>query len=572
MTALLQAKALGYSLGTKRLFQNLNLSINQGDRVGLVGHNGAGKTSLLNLLAGYAQADEGELIGKRGLRVAVVEQFVPGPLRAKPLREAVLEVLPAAEQLAYRAETVLGTLGFSDTQLDTPVERLSGGQQNIALFARAQILEPDLLLMDEPGNHMDVTALAVLRRFLNDTNNLTYIMISHDRDLLEDCCTRTVFLRDLRTYPFDLPYGAAKEALRKQDDQASHRLRVEEKEIDRIRRSAKRLAQWGKVYDNEDLARKAKTMEKRADKLESDKTFVTQGSGLELSLAASPMRSKTAVTLEHLVVAALDDGRQLLTCDHLVARPGDRIALLGANGVGKSTTIKRLLSADADDSSVRFNPNVKIGYFDQELDAFAVPMGRYDWLAQRVDASEGAIKRALLQAGIAYKDFGQSVVTLSGGEKARMMFMALRLQEPNFMVLDEPTNHIDLESREQLESQLQSSGATLLITSHDRHFLQAVCDRYWLIDGGTLTEVDGLDAYYDDVIGWQANAPATSQTWARPIYEDEDAMLTRIDELDSLLRDDLARKQKFQKPHKQAAWRKELEELWGRLDGEDRPA
>ena len=564
MTALIQAKDLGYTLGTKHLFQNLTLSINHGDRIGLVGHNGAGKTSLLNLLAGRAQPDTGELIRRRGLSVGMVEQFVPDPLRSQSLLDAVLDVLPEEERFPYRAETVLASLGFDDVQMASTINSLSGGQQNIALLARAQILQPDLLLMDEPGNHMDVTALAALRRFLHETAKLTYVMISHDRDLLDDCCTHTLFLRDLTTYAFNSPYSKAKQALEIQDEQAAQRLQVEEKEINRIRKSAKRLAQWGKDYDNEDLARKAKSMAARAEKLEAQKTFVTKGSGLELSLATTAMKSKIVLTFENLEVNAPDDGRKLLGCEFMVAKPRDRIALLGANGVGKSTTINRILSAEGDDT-VRLNPSVELGYVDQELSAFSERQGRYDWLAERVDAPEADIKKALLHSGIAYADFGQNVATLSGGEKARMMFMALYLKQPNFMILDEPTNHIDLESREELERQLCDSGATLLITSHDRRFLEAVCDRFWLINDQKLVEIDSLDTYYDKIVGWQ---PTPEPQSTKPVVadpEDESQIVARIEELELLLEADLGRKAKFQKPDKQAEWQKELDELWARL-------
>ena len=194
MTALIQARELSYSLGTKLLFDQLSLAINRGDRIGLVGHNGAGKTSLLKLLAGEAQADAGEITRRRDLQVAVVEQFVPSALRELSLHQAVLSVLPEDQRLDYQADAILSALGFTAEQMATPVEQLSGGQQNLALLARAQISQPDVLLMDEPGNHMDVSAMAALRRFLDQTR-LTYVMISHDRDLLDDCCSRTVFLR-----------------------------------------------------------------------------------------------------------------------------------------------------------------------------------------------------------------------------------------------------------------------------------------------------------------------------------------------------------------------------------------
>lgn len=561
MTALIQARDLGYSLGGKLLFENLNFTVNQGERIGLVGHNGAGKTSLLKLLAADTQPDLGGISRRRGLRVATVEQFVPQALLDESLRSCVLELLPVNERLDYRADAVLQALGFEDAQLSAPLRRLSGGQQNLALLARAQVLEPDVLLMDEPGNHMDVSALTALRRYLQEMRNMTYVLISHDRDLLDDCCTHTVFLRDRTTYTFSLPYTEARRALEQADEQAAHRQQAEEKEISRIRKSAKRLAVWGKTYDNEDLARKAKSMARRADKLEAEKTFVSRGSGLELSLNSSTMRSKQVVALEDFVVRALDDERVLARCDYLVVRPGDRIALLGANGAGKSTTIKRMLSDDAGEA-VRLNPNVKIGYVDQGLDAFQTDLSRQAWLAERTQAGEGEIKKVLLQAGVAYRDFSQRVTTLSGGEKARMMFMALRLEQPNFMILDEPTNHIDLESREELETELQASGATLLITSHDRRFLQTVCDRFWVIEGGRLEEVDTLDQYYAKV-GWSQGAHADSKpSRSDTLITDEESVLGRIEELEGLLQSDLQRKKKFQKPQKQAEWRAELERLW----------
>ena len=218
---------------------------------------------------------------------------------------------------------------------------------------------------------------------------------------------------------------------------------------------------------------------------------------------------------------------------------------------------------------MRLNPNVVIGYVDQELGAFNVEQGRYDWLSSRVDVSEGQIKRVLLQAGIAYRDFDQSVVTLSGGEKARMMFMALQLQAPNFIILDEPTNHIDLESREQLEAQLLESGATLLVTSHDRRFLQAVCNRFWMIDAGRLIEVDSLDDYYDDVVGWQTSTSTPVRIApCRPMPSWKAMMLCWRASMSwrRLLQADLARKPKFQKPRRQAEWQQELDALWARLD------
>ena len=564
---LLQLKNTSYSRGSKLLFENLDLAINNGDRIGLVGHNGSGKTSLLSLLADQAQPDDGDRIARRGLHIGMMEQFIPTTLAEKPLQAAVLDVLPIAQRDTeqWRSEALLSQLGFNTGQFAIPLMELSGGQQNLALFARAQLTEPELLLMDEPGNHMDVAALTHLKHFLNHRANLTFLMISHDRDLLDGCCHSTVFLRDRRTYVFQLPYSHARAELNQYDQQAEHRRATEQKEIDRIRASSKRLAHWGKTYDNENLARKAKTMALRADKLSQSQTEVTRGSGLDLALTGDGLKSRTVFTLERLRVTVPDQDQLLLECEHLVAKPGDRIALLGANGTGKSTTIRRLLRAYLEtehetEHQIRFNPQTTVGYFDQELDGMSSDLGRFDWLAQQLETPASAIKQTLLKAGIAYADFTQPIHSLSGGEKARLRFMLLTLQNANLMILDEPTNHIDLESREQLEQQLINLNTTLLITSHDRTFIHAICNRFWVINDQRLREIEYLDDYYNDL---EARLAPTQPTQAddQPDIE-ADQLLDRIQHLEDLLQADRARKPKFQKPDRQQAWQAELDQLW----------
>ena len=573
MSALLHAKNIGLTRGTKSLFEQLNLVVNYGQKIGLVGHNGSGKSSLLSVLNGSVVPDDGEVIARRGLQIGLVEQFVPSDLRAASLFDSVARVLDREQRLTdgFKVETILHALGFTARQFSQQLQHLSGGQQNLALIARAQMQQPQILLMDEPGNHMDMQALGHLRGYLCSTAGITFVMISHDRELLDDCCNQTVFLRDQKTYAFNLPYTQAQSALQTQDEQARHRLEAQEKEIDRIRVSAKRLAQWGHNYDNEDLARKAKTMALRADKLDATKTEVTKGSGLSLQLSTQQLRSKAVVTLEKLVVRAQDDQRILAECDYLVLKPGDRVGLLGLNGTGKSTTIRRILAAlPGNDEQLRFNPKVSVGYFDQELVGFEQKLGRYDWLAKHVDAGADEVKRMLIAAGVAYEDFSRHVNTLSGGERARLVFMLLALKKPNFMILDEPTNHIDLDSREQLETQLMDSNASMLITSHDRRFLQTVCTRYWLIEDAQLLETNDPDKYYaqfdafgvTDDLGEQSSAVQTGQVGS---VDSVDEMLTRVQELEDLLLADEARKLKFQKPKLQAQWREELRQLWHRL-------
>ena len=577
MSTIIQLKNLCYTQQTKPLFKDLNLAVSSGDRIGLVGHNGSGKSTLLTLLSGQASPDEGEIIQPRGLQIGLVEQFVPEHLRDKSLEQAVVMVLPEESQQIdlYKVQTLLGSLGFSAEQSQMTISRLSGGQQNLALLARAMIVEPELLLMDEPGNHMDVLAINHLKNYLLSQRNLSFLLISHDRDLLDSCCNRTCFLRDLKITNFDLAYANARMALAEHDATAANRRRQEQQELKRVKSSAKRLALWGKTFDNEKLSKKAKSMEKRAEKLEQNITEVTQGSGLDLSLEANSLNSKTVVTLEGLKVSMPDGDKHLLDCEFLVARPGDRIALLGENGSGKSTTLNRIMTEyfNPTRETIRFNPNVSLIYYDQELQQFGENTGRFDWLRNRVDVPDEPIKRALIQAGVAYSNFDQPVNQLSGGEKARLMFILIRLVKPNLMILDEPTNHIDLEGREQLEEQLMSSGATLIITSHDRCFLENIATRFWSIRDRDLSEDQSLEDFYQNLEKLERGGRLNSATGQSPgigtssdanVLEDE--ALQRIDELETLLQADKKRKPKFQKPEKQRQWQEELDRLWHHLE------
>ena len=325
----ISAIELSYQAGSKPLFEGLSFSIEAGDRIGLVGHNGCGKSTLLQLLLTQVPIDAGQLHIQRGLNIGLVEQFLSSALESVSARQAVLDRIPADEQVirGYQVETLLQQLGFDEATLERPLQTLSGGQKNLILFARAIIQEPELLLLDEPGNHMDSKAMYFLKRYLSQPDVPSFLMISHDRDLLDSVTQRTLWLRDERGYAFNLPYSEAKVALAAQDEAARKTREAEEKEIDKLKVSAKRLATWGKVYDNEDLARKAKSMEKRIDKLEDSKTFVSRGSGLRLKVDAEFLKAKQVFIYEHETIAS-PDGRELFKVADLNFRPGDRIALL----------------------------------------------------------------------------------------------------------------------------------------------------------------------------------------------------------------------------------------------------
>ena len=581
MSVLLNCLAARFTAGTKPLFDGIDCSIVAGDKVGLCGHNGSGKSTLLRLLAGAEQLDGGQIQRRRGLRLAMVEQFLPDALAPLTVLAAVQATAPDGEE--YRAAAVLTTLGFPAAEHGHTVADLSGGQQNRLLLARALVSDPEVILFDEPTNHMDLATLQVLEVFLRDEIGCAFVLVSHDRALLDAVTRRTLVLRDRRIYAFDLPFSATRQALAEQDVANATARRAEEKQIEELRVSARRLALWGKVYDNEALAKRAKSMEKRIARMEEDKTFVSAGSGLKLQLETAETRANRALRVTGFDVRA-PDGTVLFHINELILRPGDRVALLGANGAGKSTFIRALVAhyrGGAERSAqLAISPQARIGYYDQELQELsggAPTMASY--LRATSDAGEGAIRQALIKAGFAYADHDRAVAVLSGGERARLLFVRLRLAQANFLILDEPTNHIDIDGKEDLEAQLIESGATLLITAHDRRFVDRVADRLLWIRAGRLVELTSAQPFYDWLLAAGSGAGARraaqnvgasagagrDQHQAAATAVTLDAVLEHIVELEAKLDADLARKPRHQKPDLQAQWRAQLADLQRRL-------
>jgi len=579
MSTLLQARGVTHHVGERTLFSDLEFTVSVGARIGLVGHNGCGKSTLLEFLAGGRVPDAGEIIVRRGLTIGRVEQFLPEQAMRSTAVDAVLLGLRDPTDQRWRAEALLEALGIEAPTFDVPAGDLSGGQQNRLMFARAVIAEPDLLLLDEPTNHLDLATMRVFESFLNAYGG-AFVLVSHDRAFLDAVTAETWFLRDGRLWCFDLPFSGARSALADADDAARRSREAEDRKIDAIRASAKRLAIWGRDFDNEKFARRAKNMEKRADRLEAERTFVTEGSPLDLDLDMSVVRSKEVVRVENLRVSPDSaPDHVLFDVDLLLLRPGERVALLGANGVGKSTFIRRLTDVyrGAAAREIRVSPQVRLGYYDQELDEAASEATLVDFVIQRVDVGDELVRRRLINAGFPYRDHDKRLSNMSGGERARALFVLLSLQAPNFLILDEPTNHIDIDGKEQLEAQLLESGAAVLITSHDRRFLDTVAQRYLLISDKRLVEVADPSVFYEAPVGFtpkrtdddRSAAPRreadTRVVVSRPTGSDDEA-LARIVELERLLAADLARKPKFQKPELQSRWRVELDGLYRRLD------
>lgn len=569
MSTLLTAQSLRVDTAFGTLFDSLSFTLKKGDRIGLLGDNGCGKSTLLKVLDGTDSPAAGTVALAGYCLMARVEQHLPEAIYPLTMLDAVLAQLPATEResLHWKAETLLAGMGFTPQDMALTSATLSGGQHTRLLLARALIGDPDLLLLDEPSNHLDLPTLLWLEQFLQNWSG-SFVLVSHDRQLLDAVTNGSWILRDKMLHYFALPCTAARQALVAKDESDALRHKAEQKEIDRVTASARRLATWGKVYDNEDLARKAKQMEKQVERLKESQTELTAGSPWTLTLRGDALRADRLLEMENLIVAPEPGLSELFHVDIARLRSGDRVAIVGRNGCGKSSLMKliwRHFSGEPSEAGLKLHPRVSPGYYDQTLNQLSEEATIFDALEPFAPDPQTR-KMALISAGFPWARHGQKVSTLSGGERSRLLFIGLTLARYSLLMLDEPTNHLDMEGKEALAETLQQFEGGVLLVSHDRQLISQSCNRYWLIEDGRLSEWHDAEAVFERLrAGTGPVVPGASKTASKAPPSASDDLLERLVALETLLEEDLARKPKHQKPQLQAQWRREIEEIEAQL-------
>ncbi|BEV72610.1 ATP-binding cassette domain-containing protein [Paludibacterium sp. THUN1379] len=570
MTTLISAQSLRLNADHGTLFQDLSFTVSHDERIGLIGHNGCGKSTLLKLLAGHLEADAGEIQYAAACRLQLVEQHLPAALHTLSARDVLMEALAHDSAQAWRADSLLVELGLAE-QAGVAVSALSGGQHTRLLLGRAVLRQPNLLLLDEPSNHLDLPSLLWLEDFLNRWRG-GLILVSHDARLLDRTTRRSWILRDAQLQRFELPCTEARAALAEADLAAEARRSGEQKEIDRLAASSKRLAIWGREHDNEKLVRKAKSMEKRIDKLKEAQTALSRGSPWRLSVQGQALSADSLMAFESLPVRAAPGLPPLFQAEALWLRPGDKVALLGANGSGKSSLLRQCwgdVQQGEPQAGWRWHPAASIAYYDQNLQQLAAQDTLIDALYPLAPLPEVTRRQALIAAGFAYARHGQRVATLSGGERARLLFLGLSLASHHLLWLDEPTNHLDLDGKSQLAEALQGFPGGVLLVSHDRELIEAACNRFWVLREGRLQAWPDAASAYASLFepapqGDEGGvSPAVRVGEATPVAApgEAEAQWQRWCELDALLQADLQRKPKYQKPQSQQAWRQEMQQL-----------
>ncbi len=541
--------------GTKVVLNQTSLTLNPGEKVGLVGRNGAGKSSLFALLTGKLQPDAGDCDYPARWRLAEVVQTMPetddgatdyvlqGDTRLMEA-EAMLAAAETADdghamaeahhELAEagvfdarpRAQALLMGLGFKLEQLDAPVNSFSGGWRMRLQLARALMCPADLMLLDEPTNHLDLDALVWLEAWLQRYEG-TMIVISHDREFLDAITRVTVHLDEAQLTRYTGNYSAFEEMRSIRLEQAQAAFGKQQERIAHLQKFIDRFkAKASKARQAQSRVKALERMERLAPVLTaSDFSFEFRE---PLSLP-NPMLSFDDVACGYVTAppAAEYGDAPPVGVAHALGRPGgegarstnivvsgisrsvlagQRIGILGANGQGKSTLVKTVARMQpALGGQIIEGKGLAIGYFaQQELDVLRLdegPLAHMVRLAREMgpmgqDTREQALRDFLGNFRFVGEMVHQAVGSLSGGEKARLVLAMLVWQRPNLLLLDEPTNHLDLQTREALSMALNEYEGTVMLVSHDRALLREVCDEFWLVAGGSVKPFDGdLDDY-----------------------------------------------------------------------------
>ena len=499
---LINLRNFGLTLGAP-LFSNLNLTVDAGDRFGIVAANGRGKTTLLNCIAGRLEPTTGDITRARGLRVGYVEQNVPAELVDVPFYDAVLRALPAeqAASESWRVDVTLDSFDVPAAMRERALSQLSGGWQRLAMLARVWVTEPDVLLLDEPTNHLDLAKIALLEDWLNALpRDVPVLIASHDRAFLDVVTNRTLFLRQEQSPSYQLPYSRARAALDEADASEERRFQKDMKTAQQLRKQAAKLYNLGVNSGSDLLTVKTKQLKARAERLEEvARPGYQERSAGAIKLANRGTQAKILVTLDDASVET-PDGTLLFKTGKRWICQGDRIVLLGANGAGKTRLVEMIRKAIGDPANagaVKPTPSLVLGYSDQALSNLGQDDTPLGVITRLFELGEQRARTLLAGAGMGIDMQGRAIGRLSGGQKARLAMLVLRLTNPNFYLLDEPTNHLDIDGQEALEGELTANEASCLLVSHDRSFVRNIGNRFWLIDRKRLIEVEDPEAFFE---------------------------------------------------------------------------
>jgi ATP-binding cassette, subfamily F, member 3 len=535
---LLSARGISKSFGGRLVLDGLDLELADGTRIGVLGPNGGGKSTLLAILAGLEHADGGTVTRRRGLVHAFLPQHVPGDQRtplawvraARPeLAEleaelaaverrlggltsdldAIGRALAHQERLLARwaehggdradgeARSLLDELGVPG---DVPTAELSGGQRKLAALAACLARRPQVLMLDEPEAHLDMRRRDQLERIVDDFDGAV-LMVSHDRHLLDACVGAIAELDRGRIRMWPGGYSAYAVARQLELERQRQQYVTQQKEIARLEEAVRRFRHWAHIRVNERAARQARVKQLQIDRMEKVERPVFERRKMALAFRSAVRGGQRVLALEGVDVAFDPDDPVLLDVELVVAR-GERVGVVGPNGAGKTALLRTLGGTLEPAGGERWiGSGIEVGYLSQAAAGLPLDSTVIDALRAGRSIAEDAAVRRLMGFLFDYEQVRRPVATLSGGERTRLAFLLLMEDRPNCLVLDEPTNHLDVDSIEALEGALERYDGTVVAVSHDRYFLDRIADRIVHVSDGSVRAYEG---------GWSANMAAVA--------------------------------------------------------------
>ncbi len=507
-----------------KILDGLTFQVDTGERVGLLGPNGCGKTTLLRILTGVMDYDEGDVVIAPGKRMGLISQIPVYPAgytvedvlatAFEPLREMEREMAALAEQMGegtdptllarydkltaafeaaggYETDTktnkVCNGLTIPQSMREQLFDKLSGGEKTRVNLARLILEDTDILLLDEPTNHLDLRATEWLEEYLDKFKG-TVLTVSHDRYFLDKVVNRIVEIQGGKAEFYSGNYSFYVVEKERRYEEKLRQYEKEQAKIEQLEKAAEQMRVW--AYSGMDKTfKRVKSMEKRIERMRTTDR-PTKERKMEVRFGEREFRGDEVLTIKGLTKSFGD--RTLFSNLGLEVAGGERIALLGDNGSGKTTLLKILLGEEEPDAGkVRMGPTVKVGYLPQHVHFDHPERNLVDTLIYEQDCTAQTARNRLAAFKFRGEDVFKPVSALSGGEQSRLRLCMLMDEKINLLILDEPTNHLDIQSREWIEEAVEEYEGNLLFVSHDRYFIDRFASRIWMLEDGHITDFRG---------------------------------------------------------------------------------
>ncbi|HJC32580.1 MAG TPA: ABC-F family ATP-binding cassette domain-containing protein [Candidatus Anaerobutyricum faecale] len=528
---ILACQKITKAFGGDTVLNDINFLINEGEKAALIGINGAGKTTLLKIITGEYEADSGEVVLQKGASMGYLSQVIDVTSHRtiyEEMLDAKKEIINMEQKIhaleqdisrlsgeelektmenysrltdrfekangyAWKSEIVgvLKGLGFTESEFDTPIHTLSGGQKTRVALSRILLTQPDIILLDEPTNHLDMEAIRWLETFLSNYRGAVLI-VSHDRYFLDRVVSKVIEIEGGNSQTFLGNYSQYAEKKKAQRDAQMKLYLNQQQEIKHQEEVITKL----RSFNREKSIRRAESREKMLDKIERVEKPVVLNSRMRISLEPEVISGNDVLTIENLSKSF--ENKPLFRNLNLSIQRGEVVGLLGANGTGKTTLLKiinRHLRPDS--GKIHYGARVSIGYYDQEQHVLNDEKTIFDEISDAYPKLTNTRIRNVLAAFLFTGDrVFQKIGTLSGGEKGRVSLAKLMLSNANFLILDEPTNHLDIQSREILEDAINDYEGTVFYVSHDRYFINQTATRILDLSPEGIVNYKGNYTYY----------------------------------------------------------------------------